>query len=376
MGADYETVADPGAGRGGHADCLTGGSGRDERDIDVVVGAEIDLVQFSARSRVGSAKVGGVVSANALAAVNPEISARRCSHVRKQMTVACCTVGSGGLPLGASSPRPRRWCYQTPRPLRRRTCPSRRCSAPARLPEHLIAAEEGEIDARVARGLHVPRCPAEQYSSWRLSYEQLAVLQRRAAGVDGRPRSCSSRRSRSPPGSGSSGTRRNTGRTDGGRGHRALERPVVGRPHRRPCTRAGCPQGTPLPLSRICTDWLRRSRCWASHVASDVRTRTAEWLESFATTNGIWLFSPAADRTSCTRCAMWTPETARVGTVQLADTPQLPQSISPVVESVRHARGLRQRRRRLETRRDRSGHRRHRNSPNAGCRCGTRSTES
>ena len=40
---------------------------------------------------------------------------------------------------------------------------------------------------------------------------------------------------------------------------------------------------------------------------------------------------------SRTRCAMYMPDTAVLGTVHDADTPQLPQSISPVEESVRHA---------------------------------------
>ena len=60
----------------------------------------------------------------------------------------------------------------------------------------------------------------------------------------------------------------------------------------------------------------------------------SEWLESSRTTNTIWLSPPVSLRT---RCAMYTPETAVLGTVHDADTAQLPQSISPVVESVRHA---------------------------------------
>ena len=61
----------------------------------------------------------------------------------------------------------------------------------------------------------------------------------------------------------------------------------------------------------------------------------SEWLASFRTTNTMWLPPAASSRT---RCAMYTPETAVVGTVHDADTAQFPQSIRPVgCESVRHA---------------------------------------
>ena len=61
----------------------------------------------------------------------------------------------------------------------------------------------------------------------------------------------------------------------------------------------------------------------------------SEWLESFRTTKTMWLPPVASSRT---RWAMYTPETAVVGTVHDADTAQFPQSISPVgCVSVRQA---------------------------------------
>jgi len=59
-----------------------------------------------------------------------------------------------------------------------------------------------------------------------------------------------------------------------------------------------------------------------------------EWLESSRTTNTIWLSPPVSLRT---RWAMYTPETAVLGTVHDLDTAQLPQSMRPVEEKVWHA---------------------------------------
>ena len=49
----------------------------------------------------------------------------------------------------------------------------------------------------------------------------------------------------------------------------------------------------------------------------------AEWLASLRTMKVIWLFPPVSVRVSR---AMYTPETAVVGTVHEADCAQLPQS--------------------------------------------------
>ena len=48
---------------------------------------------------------------------------------------------------------------------------------PARLPVHLVAAEEGEVDAGVARRLDVGALRADQYSSWPTDRKTLVLEQ-------------------------------------------------------------------------------------------------------------------------------------------------------------------------------------------------------
>jgi hypothetical protein len=60
----------------------------------------------------------------------------------------------------------------------------------------------------------------------------------------------------------------------------------------------------------------------------------ADVLESFRTTNGMWLEPPVSARVTF---AKYIPDTAVVGTGQVAETAQFPQSIKAVAESVMHA---------------------------------------
>ena len=75
-------------------------------------------------------------------------------------------------------------------PCRRRACgtrcSSRRCCLPARLPEHLVAAEEGEVDAGVARRLDVGALRAGPVLVVADGQEDLVVADQRAGpvGVD------------------------------------------------------------------------------------------------------------------------------------------------------------------------------------------------
>ena len=98
---------------------------------------------------------------------------------------------------------------------------------PARLPEDLVAAEEGEVDAGVARRLDVGALGADQYSSCPLEMKAL-WLSSSPASARRRTRWCSSRRSRCARGTGSSGTRRRRGTSARCPRDRAVERPVVG----------------------------------------------------------------------------------------------------------------------------------------------------
>src|SRR5262245_20700055 len=70
---------------------------------------------------------------------------------------------------------------------------------------------------------------------------------------------------------------------------------------------------------------------YACQVVSAVCMMTSDWPSSSRTTNGMWLAPPVSSRTSL---AMYTPETAVLGTAHEADTAQLPASVSPVVRSL------------------------------------------
>ena len=68
---------------------------------------------------------------------------------------------------------------------------------------------------------------------------------------------------------------------------------------------------------------------------SDVWNSRSDVLASSRTTNAMWLAPIEPD--SPTARAMYTPDTAFAGTLHDTDSAQLPQSMSPVTASLRHA---------------------------------------
>ena len=128
------------------------------------------------------------------------------------------------------------------------------------LPEHLVAAEERQVHAGVAGRLDVGPLRAGPVLVVPGRHEHLVVGQQRPAGrgPTSIPARVGRRRSRSPPGTGSSDTRRTSASCG-----RRCRRPRCGTagcrtPSRRPCTHPGFRAGS---STRTCRGCCRRRCC-------------------------------------------------------------------------------------------------------------------
>ena len=177
------------------------------------------------------------------------------------------------------------------------------------------------------------------------------------------------RRSRSPRGTGSSGTRRTS--TSCGRlvVVCGVERPVVGHLGRALVRRPGCRAGS---STRTCRGCCRRRCCRPATSRRRSGRRCPSGSSRCARRTGSGCRPPVSSRT---RWATYTPETAVVGTVHDADTAQFPQSIRPVgCGSVRHAGWVCGSDATASAPRPPSGRRCPGSSRSAGCRSGRSST--